>query len=43
MMKNILVINSSISAENGQSNKLIETFLHALNHQAEVTHVDLNQ
>lgn len=42
-MKNILVINSSISAENGQSNKLIETFLQALNHQAEVTRVDLNQ
>jgi FMN-dependent NADH-azoreductase len=43
MMKNILVINSSISAENGQSNKLIETFLQALNHQSMVTRVDLNQ
>jgi FMN-dependent NADH-azoreductase len=42
-MKNILVVNSSISAEKGQSNQLIETFLQSLNHQASVTLVDLNQ
>ena len=42
-MKNILVVNSSISAEKGQSNQLIENFLQALNTDAVVTRLDLNE
>ncbi|MFN6970172.1 MAG: FMN-dependent NADH-azoreductase [Rheinheimera sp.] len=42
-MKNILVVNSSISAEKGQSNLLIEHFLQSFNSDVKVTRVDLNQ
>lgn len=42
-MKNILIVNSSISGEQGQSNQLIENFLHALSTEANVTRLDLNQ
>jgi len=42
-MKNILIVNSSISGEQGQSNQLIENFLQALTTEATVTRLDLNQ
>ncbi len=42
-MKNILIVNSSISGEQGQSNQLIENFLQALTSEANVTRLDLNQ
>jgi len=42
-MKNILIVNSSISGEQGQSNQLIENFLQALTSEAIVTRLDLNQ
>ncbi len=42
-MKNILIVNSSISGEQGQSNQLIENFVQAITSQATVTRVDLNQ
>ncbi|OBP14568.1 FMN-dependent NADH-azoreductase [Rheinheimera sp. SA_1] len=42
-MKNILIVNSSISGEQGQSNQLIENFLQALTSEATVTRLDLNQ
>lgn len=42
-MKNILIVNSSISGEQGQSNQLIENFLQALTTEANVTRLDLNQ
>jgi FMN-dependent NADH-azoreductase len=42
-MKNILIVNSSISGEQGQSNQLIENFVQALGSQLTETRVDLNQ
>lgn len=42
-MKNILIVNSSISGEQGQSNQLIENFLQALTTETTVTRLDLNQ
>lgn len=42
-MRNILVVNSSINGENGQSNQLINNFVKALPATAAVTSVDLNQ
>lgn len=42
-MKNILIVNSSISGKQGQSNQLIENFLQALTSEATVTRLDLNQ
>lgn len=42
-MKNILVVHSSISAEKGQSNQLIERFLQSLNSDATVSRLDLNE
>jgi FMN-dependent NADH-azoreductase len=42
-MKNVLIVNSSISGEQGQSNQLIENFLQALTSEATVTRLDLNQ
>jgi FMN-dependent NADH-azoreductase len=41
-MRNILVVNSSISGENGQSNQLINNFVKALPATATVTNLDLN-
>jgi FMN-dependent NADH-azoreductase len=42
-MKNILIVNSSISGELGQSNQLIENFVQALGSPVIETRVDLNQ
>lgn len=42
-MKNILIVNSSISGEQGQSNQLIENFLQVLTTETTVTRLDLNQ
>lgn len=42
-MRNILVVNSSISGENGQSNQLINNFVKALPATVAVTSLDLNQ
>lgn len=42
-MRNILVVNSSISGENGQSNQLIHNFVKALPATVAVTSLDLNQ
>lgn len=41
-MKNILIINSSISGEKGQSNQLIENFVQALPKPYSLTQIDLN-
>ena len=43
MMKNILIVNSSISGDQGQSNQLIESFLQALTAEVQLTRLDLNQ
>jgi len=42
-MKNILIVNSSISGDQGQSNQLIESFLQALPASVQQTRLDLNQ
>ncbi|MCT6700827.1 FMN-dependent NADH-azoreductase [Rheinheimera sp. 4Y26] len=42
-MRNILVVNSSISGEKGQSSQLIHSFLSALPASAKVQELDLNQ
>lgn len=42
-MRNILVVNSSISGENGQSNQLINNFVAGLPASAAITSLDLNQ
>lgn len=42
-MKNILIVNSSISGDQGQSNQLIENFLQALPTEVQLTRLDLNQ
>ncbi|HCU64742.1 MAG TPA: FMN-dependent NADH-azoreductase [Rheinheimera sp.] len=42
-MRNILVVNSSISGEKGQSSQLINNFVSALPATAQVQELDLNQ
>lgn len=42
-MRNILVVNSSISGEKGQSSQLINNFVSALPAHAQVQELDLNQ
>lgn len=42
-MRNILVVNSSISGEKGQSSQLINNFVSALPATAQVQQLDLNQ
>tara|TARA_R110002126_G_scaffold258905_1_gene401890 strand:+ start:2945 stop:3550 length:606 start_codon:yes stop_codon:yes gene_type:complete len=42
-MKNVLVINSSISGDNGHSHKLTRTFVAELGSNINVTEVDLNK